>query len=349
MYRSFFGLRERPFELTPNPRFLVLTDAHREALSTLEYGIATRKGITLLTGDAGTGKSTLIRAAAERQHERVHCVHLSNPALTRSEFVEMLADHFGLSAEARVSKTALLRELNALLLDRHQRDETTILIVDEAQTIGRDLLEEIRLLANIETNDVKLLPVILAGQPELATRLNADDLRQLKQRVALRCALRPLTQTETLGYVAGRVRAAGGIGAQVFTLEAVVLIHQRSGGIPRAVSVIADNALLTAFALGKKPVTSDIVQEVCRDLDLLPHEDVLPREAPVPVAAPAAAAVTATPAAAAAVSIIDRSAGALAMEPPPAEPTPHTAPREVEAERPLFGMLWRKRRRFSFF
>jgi type II secretory pathway predicted ATPase ExeA len=335
MYRSFFGLRERPFELTPNPRFLVLTDAHREALNTLEYGIATRKGITLLIGDAGTGKSTLIRAAASRCSGQVHCVHLSNPALTRGEFVEMLADHFALSPAARVSKTALLRELNALLFERHQRGETTILIVDEAQTIGRDLLEEIRLLANIETDETKLLPVILAGQPELAMRLNADDLRQLKQRVALRCELRPLTQAETLAYVAGRVRAAGGVGAQIFTLEGVVLIHQRSGGIPRAVSVIADNALLTAFALGKKPVTSEIVQEVCRDLDLAVPESVVPAAAPV--AAPPAPS-------------IESPGRVLALE-APAESVADTAVAVAEAEdnRTLFGLLPRRRRRFSFF
>lgn len=333
MYRSFFGLQERPFELTPNPRFLVLTDAHREALNTLEYGIATRKGITLLIGDAGTGKSTLIRAAASRCSGQVHRVYLSNPALTRSEFVEMLADHFALSAEARVSKTALLRELNALLSERHHRGETTILIVDEAQTIGRELLEEIRLLANIETDDAKLLPVILAGQPELAVRLNADDLRQLKQRVALRCELRPLTQAETLGYVSGRVRAAGGVGAQIFTLEAVVLIHQRSAGIPRAISVIADNALLTAFALGKKPVTSEIVQEVCRDLDLAAPEPVVPVAAPV-VAAPAPPT--------------EPVGRVLALE-SSAQPVVNAAAAEDEESRPLFGLLPRRRRRFSFF
>jgi general secretion pathway protein A len=268
MYRAFFGFKERPFDLTPNPRFLVLTDGHREALSNLDYGIASRRGITLLIGDAGTGKTTVIRTALERQPDRVHSVHLHNPALTRVEFVEMLAARFHLTPEARRSKTALLLELETLLLERHRRGESTVLIVDEAQSIPLDLLEEIRLLANIETAETKLLSVVLAGQPELATRLNDDVLRQLKQRIALRCELRPLTMTETLGYVAGRIRAAGGVGAQVFTREAVMLIHERSGGIPRTVSVIADNALLTGFALGRRPVGRAIVEEVCRDLDL---------------------------------------------------------------------------------
>ena len=248
MYRPFFGLRERPFDLTPNPRFLVLTDAHREALSNLEYGVASRRGITLLIGEAGTGKTTIIRTALERQPDRVHSVHLHNPSLRRDEFVEMLAVRFGLTDGARRSKTTLLNELEALMRERNSRGESTVLIIDEAQSLPLDLLEEIRLLANIETNDTKLLSVVLAGQPELAARLNDDALRQLKQRIALRCELGPLTLTETLGYVAGRIAAAGGVGAQIFTREAVMLIHERSRGIPRTISVIADNALLTGFA-----------------------------------------------------------------------------------------------------
>ncbi len=270
MYRTFFGLRERPFDLTPNPRFLVLTDAHREALSNLDYGIASRKGITLLVGEAGTGKTTVIRAALERQPERVHAVHLHNPALTRDEFVEMLAARFELSAAARTSKAALLLELEVLMRHRDACGESTVLIIDEAQSVPLDLLEEIRLLANIETAEVKLLSVVLAGQPELARRLNDDALRQLKQRIALRCELRPLTLPETLGYIAGRIAAAGGVGAQVFTREAVMLAHARSAGIPRTISVIADNALVTGFAAGRRPVTRAIVEEACRDLDLQP-------------------------------------------------------------------------------
>jgi general secretion pathway protein A len=268
MYREFFGLRERPFDLTSNPRFLVLTDAHREALSNLNYGIASRKGVTLLLGEAGTGKTTVIRAALKRQPEQVHCVHLHNPALTRAEFIEMLAGRFELSEQARTSKTTLLVELEMLMRRRHKNGEATVLIIDEAQTLSLDLLEEVRLLANIETDEMKLLSLVLAGQPELAGRLNQDSLKQLKQRVALRCSLRPLNLTETLGYVAGRIQAAGGAGEQVFTREAVTMIHERSRGIPRTISVIADNALVAGFALGRRPVSRAIVDEVCRDLDL---------------------------------------------------------------------------------
>ena len=268
MYEAFFGFRERPFDLTPNPRYLVMTDAHREALSNLEYAIASQKGVTLLIGEAGTGKTTIIRTALERQPERVHCVQLQNPALSRTEFVEMLATRFGLSTRATSSKTTLLLELETLLAARRERGESTVLVIDEAQSLPLELLEEIRLLANIETASEKLLSVILAGQPELADRLNERSLRQLKQRVALRCELRPLTLLESCAYVAGRIRAAGGVGAQTFTREAVILMHERALGIPRTLSVIADNALLAGFALENRPVSTQIVREVCADLDL---------------------------------------------------------------------------------
>ena len=265
MYEAFFGLRERPFDLTPNPRYLVLTDTHREVLSTLEYAMTSRTGVTLVVGEAGSGKTTLIRAAMLRQPGRIHCVHLHNPVLTRDEFVETLASTFGLSDRARQSKAVLLTELESLLRARSDADETSVLIVDEAQSLPPALLEEIRLLANIETNDRKLLSLILAGQPELAARLDDQTLRQLKQRVALRCDLRPLTPAETAGYIAGRIQIAGGVGAAIFTLQAVAAIHEHAAGIPRTVSVLADNALIGGFAASERPVSSQTVRTICRD------------------------------------------------------------------------------------
>jgi general secretion pathway protein A len=268
MYEQFYGLDARPFDLSPDPRYLVLTDIHREALSNLEYAIASRKGVTLLLGEAGTGKTTIIRAAVSKQPARTHCVHLHNPALTRIEFVSMLAAQFSLSESARTSKTDLLLELEQLLRRRRDVDERTLLIVDEAQSLPLALLEEVRLLTNIETNDEKLLSLVIAGQPELAKRLNEQSLCQLKQRIALRCQLRPLTMRESVAYIAKRIAAAGGVPAQVFTREAVILIHEYSRGIPRTINVIADNALLGGFAKEQRIVTRQVVVEVCRDFDI---------------------------------------------------------------------------------
>jgi general secretion pathway protein A len=197
----------------------------------------------------------------------VHCVHWHNPALTRDEFIELLSVRFGLSERARESKATFLIELEHLLRRRHDSGETTVLIIDEAQSLPLELIEEIRLLANIETETDKLLTVIIAGQPELAERLNDVRLRQLKQRIVLRCELKPLTVQETAAYIAGRVRAAGGAAAQVFTRDAVTLIHERAKGVPRTINVLADNALLAGFATGRRPVGAQVVAEVCRDFD----------------------------------------------------------------------------------
>jgi len=344
MYESFYGFRERPFDLTPNPRFLVMTDVHREALSNLEYGIASRTGITLLVGDAGTGKTTLIRTALERQPSRVHCVHLQNPALTRAEFVEMLAWRFELSDRARESKTALLLELEEVLRKRAEAGESTVLLIDEAQSLPRDILEEIRLLANIETSERKLLSVIMAGQPEVTSLLNDDSLRQLKQRVALRCELRPLTLQETAGYIAGRIRSAGGLGAQVFTREAVTLIHERSRGIPRTISVICDNALLTGFAIGQRPINSATVREVCRDFDLSNERDE-PPGTDTPLTRPQPPSAEGTSGGLIVMGVAKGETRAPAAEPAdaPNQP-PDGSPRE------LYGTtaLEPKRRTFSF-
>jgi type II secretory pathway predicted ATPase ExeA len=269
MYQAFYGLRDLPFELTPDPKFLFFSPRHREALSNLEYGLSSAKAITVLIGEAGTGKTTLLRAAIESDRCRgVDTVHLNNPALTRAEFVELLARRFGLSARAEESKASLLTELEVVLRERRAKGEIIALVVDEAQSLSAELLEELRLLANIETPTEKLLPLVLAGQPELRDRLNEEGLRQLKQRVTLRCEILPLTLDETASYIARRVSAAGGDSMRLFSREAVMLIHERSRGIPRVISVICDNALLTGFGLGRKPVDRAIVLEVTRDFDL---------------------------------------------------------------------------------
>jgi len=268
MYERYYGFREAPFELTANPKFLFFTAQHREALCHLEYGLSAAKPVTVLIGDAGTGKSTLLRAALDSDMCRhVRCVVIDNPTLTRAEFFETLAARFDI-AHSDKSKASLLGSLDTMVRKRHSRKEVTALVVDEAQALPDEILEEIRLLANLETPTSKLLPLVLAGQPELAGRLNQPNLRQLKQRIALRCELKPLELADTAAYIASRIRTAGGDPANIFTREAVTLIHEHSHGLPRIISVICDNALTSGFALDQRPVDGDVVREVCRDFDL---------------------------------------------------------------------------------
>jgi general secretion pathway protein A len=306
MYERFYGLTERPFELTPNPRYLFLTPKHQEALGNVLLGIRQRKGLTLVLGPAGTGKTTLIRATmANCAGTSANLVSIVNPTMSRAEFVEALARGFELGEEAGRSKAALLPALEKHLRDRLARNLVTALVVDEAQALPDELLEEVRLLVNIETETAKLMPVVLVGQPELADRLNQPFCRALKQRVSLRCELSPLTPSETAQYIATRIRTAGGVPGQLFTREAVDLIHHRSQGTPRVISVICDNALLGGFAAGQKPVGRKLVLDVCEDFDLgfapaVPSNGSHP---PAPAVADPAAAIAAPAAPMAAVAV----------------------------------------------
>jgi general secretion pathway protein A len=286
MYESFYGLRERPFDVTPDPRFLLMTTGHREALTTIQYGITGRKGITLLVGGSGTGKTTLVQVAlAGLEQQKTKALFLTNPTLTRSEFFEFLAHGFGLSNAAAKSKTHFLRELEAVLRKRHASGAATALIVDEAQAMPDELLEEVRLLANTETATDKLLSVVLVGQPELADRINERSLQQLKQRVALRSRLPALTPQESAAFIAERLRIAGGDLRHTFDPDAVAAVCACAAGIPRTISVVCDNALVSGFALDQKPVGRAIIIEVCRDFDL-----------PIPKSTPAAAPAALAPA-----------------------------------------------------
>jgi len=290
MYERYFGLQERPFDLSPNPRFLCFTPQHREALVHLQYGLAGRPGITMLVGEAGTGKTTLIRAALQAANGASTIVHLSNPTLTRAEFFEYLAAGFELGADAGKSKVHFLRELDKALGDG--LGPMLALVVDEAQSVPYELLEEIRLLTNAEAKNGRSLAVALVGQPELARRLEEARLRQLKQRVVLRCELTALSLKDTASYISARIKTAGGEATRLFTRDAVVAIHQHAAGIPRVISVICDNALVNGFAADQKPVGASIVTEVCRTLSL-PNgtqraaAPVMPPPEPVAVAAQA--------------------------------------------------------------
>ena len=272
MYETFFGLRERPFDLTPNPRFMYFSPRHTEALVNLEFGIESRKGVVVLTGEAGMGKTTVLRAAIAKQRDHeVRCVYLNNPLLTRAEFLEFLANALQLSPAAERSKTRLVAELSSRLTEERERGATVVLLVDEAQSLSNELLEELRMLTNIETHSEKLVTLVLVGQPQLTERLNDERLGQLKQRVELRCTLVPFDLAETVMYIRNRVRIAGGDAVKMFTRDAIQLIHERSRGIPRSISVICENALVGAFAENQKPVTRALVQEVCDEFDLSPE------------------------------------------------------------------------------
>jgi general secretion pathway protein A len=269
MYEAFYGLAERPFDLTPNPRFLYVTPRQKEALANLRFGLTTARGLTLFLGEAGAGKTTLLQAMLAELASTPHQVVLiSNPTLTRNEFYQHLAQSFQLSASAAESKTHFLFELRRELVERSKIGCCTSIILDEAQSAPYHLLEEIRLLGNLETETTKLLNVVLSGQPELAERLNEPSLRQLKQRVSLRCELGSFDLRNTASYIAGRLRIAGGNAADVFTQKAVIEIYEFSRGLPRTINVIADNSLIGGFATQVRPVTSEIVREVCADFDI---------------------------------------------------------------------------------
>ena len=327
LYGAFYGLAEAPFDLTPNPRFLFLTPRQREALSNLRYALATSKGFTLILGEAGTGKTTLVRTAlAEIGDTPSRYVLVNNPTLNRREFYEFLGREFGLTEGAYASKAKFLVELQQDVEARFAAGGLTGLIVDEAQSMPHELLEEIRLLGNIETATTKLLNIVLCGQPELADRLNDTSLRQLKQRMALRCELQPLTLDETASYISGRLRIAGGSPSEIFTRETVMAIHEASGGIPRTINVLSDNTLLGGFAAQTKPIPLGVLEEVCRDFDLGKRIASATRGA--------------------AASRADAAADPLPVTRPPA----NDPSKAVDGERAMFNSLaTRPRRRFSFF
>jgi len=268
MYKKFFGLKENPFNVNPDPRYLFLTHHTQEALACLTYGIETRKGFILLTGEVGTGKTTLVNKLLEWLHkERVSTAFVFNPRLSVMQFFEFMMADFGIPCESR-QKGQMLLKLNQWLLERYQAGERAVLIVDEAQNLSPQMLEEIRLLTNLETSTEKLLQIVLSGQPELDQKLSQPQLRQLRQRITLRAKTRQLTIEETQGYIQERLRIAGVENTEIFSPEAIAAVYRYARGIPRVTNLLCEHALVSSFVDQLNPVPPEIIEEVARDFDL---------------------------------------------------------------------------------
>jgi general secretion pathway protein A len=269
MYNAFFGFREDPFNLSPDPAFLYRSPQHEEALANLIYGVHSRKGFIVLTGEVGTGKTTMLECLRDYlESQFLEFAFIFNSRINVEQFFEMIAYDLDLRCATK-SKTDVLFALNQLLVQQAQEGRTTVLIVDEAHNLEWEVLEEIRLLGNLENPRLgKLLQIILAGQPELDRKLDAPNLRQLKQRIVLRCNLQPFGALETIAYIDSRLDKAGLPDQAIFSEELMREIHYRSQGIPRLINALCDNLLLTAFAVETRETTMGMLDEVCQDMRL---------------------------------------------------------------------------------
>jgi general secretion pathway protein A len=269
VYKTFYNLRLNPFEITPDPSFLFSTARHNEALASLYYGVRARKGFVVLTGEVGTGKTMLVRCVLELlRRTGVAFAYVFNPSLSALEFIRYIAGDFGLPVAGK-AKDELVLSLSAFLVDRHQRKLSTLLVVDEAHHLSPELLEEVRLLTNLETTQQKLLQIVLAGQPELDEMLDSFELRQIKQRIALRCHLEPLNLEETRGYIQRRLQIAGvPPDIMIFSEPAIPAIFRHSNGFPRLINTICENALLSGYARRAAVIPAEVIEEVALDLRL---------------------------------------------------------------------------------
>jgi general secretion pathway protein A len=287
VYAEFYGLKELPFALTPDPRFIYFTPSHTEVMANLHYGIESGKGLVVVTGEVGTGKTTILRWMMQRLDRTVLVAYIFNPRLSVPEFYQHVATL--LDVQKWETKSELLIELGRKLEERHSRGLRTVLIIDEAQGLSPHVLEEIRLLSNFESDTAKHLQIVLTGQPELRDVLNNPDLRQLKQRIALRCVIKPLPNVEeTDRYITSRLLVAGAENTDVFSPEAVDYIYRCSAGIPRNVNNLCDNALLAGYAAGEAKIQRDLIEEVAETFDMLPTNERgvqkgETREAPAPI------------------------------------------------------------------
>lgn len=269
MYENFFGVNSHPFDVNPNPEFLVLTEHTLETLECLWYGIRQHKGFVQLTGEVGTGKTLLLNALLRRLNRESSCqsAFIFNSRLNAEDFLEFVMAEFGI-AHASNRKSDMLRQLNQWLLERFASGETAVLMVDEAQNLSTDVLEEVRLLTNLETPTHKLLQIVLAGQPELETKLKDPSLRQLRQRIMLHCKTQPLTYEETVAYIERRLKIAGCQNPGTFSAGALRVVFEYSRGIPRVINGLCEQALIEAYAADERPILLRTVEAVAREFDL---------------------------------------------------------------------------------
>ena len=279
MYHEYYGLVRSPFEMTPDPAFLVLSESHREGLATLVYAVRSRKGFVLLTGEVGTGKTTLLHALLAQLDRETAAAFIFNSRLEPLDFFRVLFDEFGIEPACH-TKAEYLLALNRFLIDRLGRDLPTLLIVDEAQNLSGEMLEEIRLLSNLETPSSKLLQIMLVGQPELADKLARPELRQLRQRIVLRHTLQPFTEPELHHYIDERLRLAGYTGKALFENGALRELYRVTGGVPRLINVLCDGALLLGYGREEATLGAAAIREVARDLALVPADPARARREP---------------------------------------------------------------------
>ncbi len=266
MYEQFFNLIIKPFDLLPNPYFLFLSRSHKKAMTYLEYALRERAGFILLTGEIGSGKTTLIRSLINKHHKSIVLAKVSNTRVNVEQLFSLINDDFGIPVNS-TEKTALLRDLNDFLIDQYANGNKPVLIIDEAQNLPPEILEDVRMLSNLETDNAKLLQIILVGQPELRETLAMPELIQLRQRISFYCHIRPLTRDEVEQYILHRLEIAGNRNAVNFLEGTLDLIWKYSRGIPRLINIICDFLLLSAFAEEEREISAELTREVIGELD----------------------------------------------------------------------------------
>jgi general secretion pathway protein A len=266
MYTEFYGLSERPFDVSPDPKFLYLTASHRETLASMLYGIKERRGLMAVTGEVGTGKTTLINEVLNSLDEKVKTAYIYRKCTTVDEFLRAILHGFGVPVKG-IDRFTLWQELKWYLLETASRRELSVLIVDEAQNLTDGMLEEIRTLSNLETHNTKLLQIILVGQIELDGKLESEELRPLRQRIVVRRKVLPLSSSEVEAYINYRLNLVGGMIYALFTRDAISLISRYSKGIPRVINILCDNAFLIGYALAQKEIDGAIIREVMKDME----------------------------------------------------------------------------------